>query len=118
MRSVGLVLDCTKKRMRLPPRYWLRDLKGFGRLIWRMGVRRPYRAEFWKTLAVCGPRNPRGLRYAIALMALYLHFGEFRDHLLERLDLEYTRWDAAPRVSAVAIEARQGDVHGPASAAL
>jgi len=61
-----------------------------------MGVRRSYRAEFWKTLAICGARNPRGLRYTIALMALYLHFGDFRDYLLARLDREYTQWNAEP----------------------
>ncbi len=96
VRSVGATLDCSKKRMRLPPRYLLRDLKGLSRLIWRMGVRRSYRAEFWKTLAICGTRNPRGLRYAIALMALYLHFGDFRDYLLARLDREYTQWNVEP----------------------
>ncbi len=116
VRSVGSALDCTKKRMKLPLRHRLRDLRGFRRLIWRMGVRRRYRAEFWKTLAACGVKNPRGLRYAIALMALYLHFGEFRDHLLARLDVEYTRWNAAPPVPAAATAARQDSLHRPASA--
>ena len=101
VRSVGSALDCAKKRMRLPPRYLLRDFKGLSRLIWRMGVRRSYRAEFWKTLAICGTKNPRGLRYTIALMALYLHFGDFRDYLLARLDREYMQWNAEPRVSPV-----------------
>ena len=101
VRSVGLALDCTKKRMRLPLRHRLRDLKGFARLLWRMGVRRSYRAEFWNTLAVCGAKNPRGLRYTVALMALYLHFGDFRDLLLARLDRESMLWGAAPRASDV-----------------
>jgi uncharacterized protein DUF4070/radical SAM family protein len=101
VRKVGSALDCTRKRLRLPPRYLWRDIKGLGRLVWRMGVRRGYRAQFWMTLAVCGARNPRGLRYTIALMALYLHFGEFRDYLLSRLDHEYMRWDAAPSVPPV-----------------
>ena len=34
-------------------------------------------------------------------MALYLHFGDFRDYLLARLDREYMQWNAEPRVSPV-----------------
>jgi radical SAM superfamily enzyme YgiQ (UPF0313 family) len=102
VRDVGSALNCSTKRMRLPLRYLVRDLRGLGRLIWRMGVRHSYRGEFWKTLAVCGLRNPRGLRYAIALMALYLHFGEFRRSLLARLDGQILQAEAAARHPASA----------------
>jgi hypothetical protein len=92
VRRVGAALNCRHKRLKLPWRYLWRDLTGLARLTWRMGVRRSYRAEYWKTLAVCGWKNPRGLRYTIALMALYLHFGDFKDLLLERLDRDLVRW--------------------------
>ena len=42
-------------------------------------------------LAACGLKNPRALRYVIALMALYLHFGDFHGFLLARLDREIAR---------------------------
>ena len=83
---VGSVLDCKKKRLKLPLSHTLKDLKAFGRLLWRMGVRKSYRRIFWRTLLKLVWRNPRGLRYSVALLALYLHFGEFRGHLLGRLD--------------------------------
>jgi Domain of unknown function (DUF4070)/Radical SAM superfamily/B12 binding domain len=82
---VGSRLDCRKKRLRLPLRSVLRDLLGFTRLTWRMGVRAEYRWTFWKTLAKLVWRNPRGLRYSVALMALYLHFGDFRKFLVAHL---------------------------------
>ena len=64
----------------------LRDLKGLTRLIWRMGIKRSYRGLFWRTLIKSAWHNPRGLRYSIALMALYLHFGGFREYVVSRLD--------------------------------
>ncbi len=83
---VGSALDCRHKKLKLPLRSVLRDLRGFLRLTWRMGVRARYRRHFWSTLARLVWRNPRGLRYSVALMALYLHFGPFRDFVVARLD--------------------------------
>jgi hypothetical protein len=82
---LGTVLDCSRKKLRLPLRARLRDLRGFARLLWRMGVRGSYRSVFWKTLGKLLWRNPRGLRYSIALIALYLHFGPFARFLCGRL---------------------------------
>lgn len=111
--QVGSALDCSKKRLRLPWRYVRRDLKGFARLLWRGGVRSDYRRIFWGTLARLVWRNPRGLRYSIALMALYLHFGPFSRFLLGRLDRAI---EVARSATAVAhrIPANQG---APAKAA-
>jgi hypothetical protein len=86
--DVGARLDCRKKKLRLPLRQTLKDLRTFFRLLYRLGVRRSYRGVFWRTLAKLVWRNPRGLRYSVALMALYLHFGEFRSWLVTRLDEE------------------------------
>ena len=80
------MLDCKQKKLRMPLSHQLRDLKGFARLTWRMGIRAPYRWTFWRTLAKLVWRNPRGLRYSVALIALYLHFGQFRSYLLSQLD--------------------------------
>jgi hypothetical protein len=117
VRDVGAALDCRAKRMRVPLRHLVRDLRGLGRLMWRMGVRRRYRAEFWRTVAVCGLRNPRGLRYAIALTALYLHFGDFQAYLLNRLDREIVRAEAASHSHPAIRLAVGDDVGGPGARA-
>jgi len=83
--EVGTKLDCSRKRLRLPLRQKVKDLRTFFRLILRMGVRSDYRGLFWSTLARLAWRNARGLRYSVALLALYLHFGEFRRYLVARL---------------------------------
>jgi len=110
VRRVGAALDCSRKRLRQPLRYVLRDTRAFGRLIWRMGILKRYRAEFWRTLAELAWRNPKGLRYSVALMALYLHFGEFRHYLVARLDEEIR---VAER-EAVRGTGRAGPVAAPA----
>src|SRR5690606_41853009 len=86
VRRVGSALDCRATRLRVPARQVLRDLRSFARLTWRMGVRSRYRRLFWSTLGKLATRNPRGLRYSIALLALYLHMDEFSRFLLQRLD--------------------------------
>jgi hypothetical protein len=53
-----------------------------------MGFRESTGWQYWKVLANCLLRNPRALRNAISLMALYLHFETFRDFVLGRLDDE------------------------------
>ena len=88
VRRVGALLDCRKRRMRLPLGHHLRDLRSLVRLILRMGVVRSYRVEFWRTLLYLGVTNPRALRSCVALVALYLHFGDFRRYLLATLSGE------------------------------
>ncbi len=94
-RAVGRQLDCSQKRLKLPLRYLKRDLTGLFRLSWRMGVLRPYRARYWRLVAECAVRNPRALRYVIALAALYLHFEGFTSDLAARLDREIALADSA-----------------------
>ena len=86
VRRVGALLNCRKKKLRLPFRHFMKDLRSFWRLIVKMGIRKHYRWEFWKSLLYLAVRNPRGLRYSIALMALYLHFGEFRIYLMDVIE--------------------------------
>jgi radical SAM superfamily enzyme YgiQ (UPF0313 family) len=82
----GLVLNCSNKKLKLPFRMVLRDLKTFGRLCWHLGVRKSYRRHYWRTLFAILRRNHRALRYSGAMMGLYLHFGDFQQFLLGRLD--------------------------------
>ncbi|MCB9883692.1 MAG: B12-binding domain-containing radical SAM protein [Planctomycetes bacterium] len=112
-------LNCTRKKLRLPWRLVWRDLKSFGRLIWRMGVRDPYRRLFWKTLFGIVRHNPRSMRYGVALMALYLHFGVYRKFLVGRLDLAIADQASRDRearevlVPARVEHARETDAVGP-----
>ena len=100
---VGSVLDCSQHKMRQSLRSRLLDVRAFQRLAWRMGVKRSYRGLFWRTLVKLAWRNPRGLRYSIALMALYLHFGDFRHYLVSQLD-ESIRQAEADAAVPVAIK--------------
>jgi radical SAM superfamily enzyme YgiQ (UPF0313 family) len=85
---MGAALNCAGKRLNLPWRTRLRELRGFGRLLWRMGLRKDYWPRFWLTLVLLIWRNPRSMRYTVALMALYLHFDAFATNLVARLDAE------------------------------
>jgi radical SAM superfamily enzyme YgiQ (UPF0313 family) len=85
-RRVGRELDCSKRRLKVPLRRTLLDLRTFARLIWRMGIRgRDTRLQFWWTLFDCLVRNPRAVKYVVSLMALYLHFGPFAKYVSTRL---------------------------------
>ena len=53
-----------------------------------MGFAKATRVHYWKVLIQCLVKNPRALRNAVSLMALYLHFGPFRDFVMKRLDEE------------------------------
>ena len=85
---LALMQDCSKKHLKIPFRHHMRDLRSLFRLIRGMGAAKETRFQFWKVLLTCGLRNPRSLRNAVSLMALYLHFGTFRDFVLGRLDTE------------------------------
>jgi hypothetical protein len=61
-------------------------VRGFLKLITAMGFKAPYRKHFWRTLLSCFFSNRKALRYAVVLMALYLHFGFFVKGVIERTD--------------------------------
>ncbi len=86
VHRVALNLNCSKKKLSLRLKHYLRDLRGLGRIIWRQGIRAPYRTLFWKTFFSILRSNPKAMRYAINLMAFYLHFGEFSVYLRGRID--------------------------------
>ena len=94
--EMGTLLDCSKRRIRLPWKEQRADLLAFSRLIWRMGIKKPYRLLFWRTLAKLIWRNPKSLRYTIAMFALYMHFDTFSKSLIARLDKEIELAKALP----------------------
>ena len=79
-------LNCSKKKLSLTVKHYLRDLRGLSRILWRQGVKAPYRMLFWRTFFSLMRKNPKAMRYGINLMAFYLHFGEFSQYLLGRID--------------------------------
>ena len=94
VRRVGRQLDCSRNRLRQPLRHIWRDLRSFGRMAWRMGMKeRHVRRHWWRTIAGCALRNPRALRYVGAMSALYLHMGPFARFVSDRLAVEIDRLD-------------------------
>ena len=97
VREVTLMLDCSKKRMKLPLKHQIKDLKAFAKLIYKMGIKADYRKEFWSVLWTCVTKNPRAIRYSVALVALYLHFHPFSKYLVENLNLSLEKMKHEPK---------------------
>jgi len=86
-RRAARLLDRSAHSIRPPLRHVLRDLRGFARMAWRMGVRDPeVRHEWWKTLLDTALHNPSALKIVMSFAALYVHLGPFSTELVERLD--------------------------------
>jgi radical SAM superfamily enzyme YgiQ (UPF0313 family) len=88
VRETTKMLDCSKRRLRIPLKNTLKDLRAFGRMIAILGFPRETRREFWRSFASALLSNPRAIRYSMSIMALYIHFGAFRHYVLGRLDQE------------------------------
>jgi len=86
IRQLIPLLDCSKRKLNLPLKTHIKNLRGFIKLITAMGIKAPYRRWFWRTLLSCYFSNRKALRYAVVLMALYLHFGFFVNGVIEGLD--------------------------------
>ena len=111
IRRTGRQLDCSRHKLRMPPRHIARDLRAAVRMMWRMGIKdRDVRFHWWRTVMDCALRNPRALRPVFALCALYLHMGPFSRHVTGRITREIDalhrgEWvppDPLPRPEALA----------------
>ena len=98
--KVGESLDSTRRRFKQPLWHRLRELKGFFRMILRLGLRGPTRSPFWRTFLRALWRNPKSIRYTGSLAALYLHFGPFAKYVAGRIREAIAKEEASP--SAVA----------------
>ncbi len=90
VRRVGRQLDLREHKVRRPVRRAWRDLLGFARVAWRLGVRNATtRGQFWRTVGACLLFNPRAIRVTMSCAALYLHLEPFSrfmdDHLAGQL---------------------------------
>jgi radical SAM superfamily enzyme YgiQ (UPF0313 family) len=99
VRRMAVRLNCSRKRLKLGMRETAHDLLALTRLVWRLGVVGRNRRHFWRTTATVAFRNPKALRGALGLSAMYLHFGAFTPFVLRKLDQELAR-HAAERPSA------------------
>lgn len=64
----------------------LRDIRSFGRISWRLGVRdRAVRGPYWRALADCLRHNPAAFKTAVSFAALYLHMRPFSGFMNTRL---------------------------------
>ncbi|MBK8481768.1 MAG: B12-binding domain-containing radical SAM protein [Proteobacteria bacterium] len=88
VRRMVREMDLSANRCRQPLRLLLRDLRSFVRICLRAGFRdRAARRHYWGALLDALMHNPRGLRTAVSMAALYLHLGPFAqtmDTLLEQ----------------------------------
>jgi hypothetical protein len=86
-RRTGRQLDRSASRLRQPLRHLLRELRAFGRMAWRLGVRDPeVRVEWWKSVGDVLLHNPAALKIVVSFAALYVHLGPYSAELVKRLD--------------------------------
>jgi hypothetical protein len=77
----GLMLNSSARPFRPNWRRNLKELKGLGRLILKLGLPVATRRLFWRVVMQALWKNPRSLRYTVSLLALYLHFGPFAEYV-------------------------------------
>jgi len=86
-RRTGRQLDRSASRLRQPFGHVLRELRAFGRMAWRLGVRDPdVRVEWWKSVGDALLHNPAALKIVVSFAALYVHLGPYSAELVKRLD--------------------------------
>jgi radical SAM superfamily enzyme YgiQ (UPF0313 family) len=105
VQQVALALNSTKRRFKPPFRFWLKELGAFGRLLTRFTLDRETRGHFWRIFVKSALKNPGSLRYTVALMGLYVHFGPFSKYVAERIRRDIAREEQSPSPVAVLHEA-------------
>jgi radical SAM superfamily enzyme YgiQ (UPF0313 family) len=97
VRRMARALDCSKSRFRPPFAQLMRELKAFVLILWRLGVyNHETRVPWWKSFFVILFRNPRAIRIAVSLGALYLHFGPLSQRISDRLTQQIAAEDCGP----------------------
>jgi len=82
---VARELNSSERRFRPGLRQWWKELKGFARMSVKLGLRPGTAWLFWKTIAGSILKNPKSVRYAGSLVALYLHFGSFSKYVAGKI---------------------------------
>jgi hypothetical protein len=101
------MLNASKRRQHFNPWNLFKDLQALTKMSTKMMARLSTGYHYWKVMVFTLWKNPKALRDAVSLMALYLHFRKFRDVLLESLskDIEKLERDGDPRQRVSAPEA-------------
>ncbi len=97
---VARALDSSRRRFRPPPRAQWRELRAFLRFILLQKPGSGAFLPFWRALVGSLLVNPRSIRYAASMMALYAHFGPFSRYLSDRIRAEIARESKAPSPAA------------------
>lgn len=118
VRRVGRDLDRREYRLRQPLRNVLRDLRAFGRIVVRLGVRdREARGPFWGAVLDTLLHNPRALKITVSFAALYLHLGPFARFLSVRVEAQRREAAAESRSRSAAVRPEQRAVTASAPGA-
>ena len=84
------MMDCSKRKFKIPLKQQVLDLRNFSRIVRTIGMG-PHRKHFWHVFKEVATKNPKALRYAVAMMALYVHFGPFSRYIVGRIDEQILR---------------------------
>jgi radical SAM superfamily enzyme YgiQ (UPF0313 family) len=73
--ELGKVLDVKPMHQR-KFRHFLKSMKAFARLIWKMGIFQKRGRYFWRNILILLFRKPSSIESIVNLMAMHLHFGK------------------------------------------
>jgi hypothetical protein len=96
VRRTVAEMDSSKRHFKPTFRHQMKELKGFARMIWKLGTSGETARYFWRVIGRTLVENPRSIRYAGSLMALYLHFGPFSKYVAARIRAEIAREERNP----------------------
>jgi len=85
VRKVAKELNSSERLFKPGLKQWWKELKGFFRMTLKMGFRPSTASHFWKTMLGALFGNPKSVRYAGSMVALYLHFGPFAKYVSTKI---------------------------------
>lgn len=100
VEELGNALDSSRRKFRPDFKHWVQELRGFFKMIARLGMDPETRSHFWTVFFRCLRRNPGSIRYTMSIMALYLHFGPFSRYVARRIREDIARETATPSLVA------------------
>jgi radical SAM superfamily enzyme YgiQ (UPF0313 family) len=83
--KVAKALNSSKRIYRPGLRQWWKEIKAFFKMSVRLGMKPGTASHFWKTLFGALIKNPKSVRYAGSMIALYLHFGPFAKYVSTKI---------------------------------
>jgi hypothetical protein len=103
---MALALGHGGRKLSLGTRGQIKDVVTFFRMIWNIGLRRRWGWRWWRLLAQVLWKNPRSVRYALWMAALYLHFAEFTPAMIDRIERRAQALENGREVEAAASSMR------------